>query len=117
MTYFKDENGVECLYEDDLDNLFIKNKKGNVFLVNKTREYAEKNKLQVIYETTDGKTIIKPDDSQKRRANKKIRREREREEFMKRMILQGIMIKIKRESENPPVCPICGNQSKNEQKK
>ncbi len=125
MGYFKDEHGVECLHEEEFDNLFIKNKQGRVFLVNKTEDYAKKHKLRVVYKTTDGKIIITPSVRQTRRVNRQIKKAREIERFLNQLRWNGYLKILARSSdgdgsksttERNAVCPTCGERKKDGQK-
>lgn len=91
MSYFKNEHGIECYDDTEYGNLYIKNKRGSLFIVNRTKAYAKKKGLRVVYKTSDGKIIIAPHESQKRRINRKIRRARELQEFMDLMKWNGVL--------------------------
>jgi hypothetical protein len=97
--YYKNEDGIECFKDDEYGNLYVKNGRGRLFIVNRTRSFAKQKGLKVVYETEDGKIIIRPSEGQRRRINKKIKKAREEAEFMSMMKWRGIMRHLKEEDE------------------
>ena len=76
------KNKVEIFKEKTTGNLYLKNKKGRVFLVNRDSEFAEKNKLNIIYTTSSGRVIIRPKVSDRRRISRKIKAERDKKSLL-----------------------------------
>jgi len=95
MSYYINEHGIECFEDEEYGNVYIKNKKGRLFIVNRTTGYAKKNSLKVVYRNDDGQVIIVPGETQKRRINKKIRKAREEVEFYELMRWNGILRAMK----------------------
>ncbi|MCI0557129.1 MAG: hypothetical protein MN733_01435 [Nitrososphaera sp.] len=83
-------DGVEFFYEDQFDKLYIKNKKGQLFLVNKTEEWAKEKGRAVVYRTSDDKLIIRASTTEKRRVNPKLLRSREENDAMHLSVLNGL---------------------------
>jgi rubrerythrin len=120
--YYK-RDGVEYFYEEEYDKLFVKNKRGQLFLVNKSPNWAKTKSRDVMYTTADEQSIIRASDPEKRRVNKKIRRERDDEAFMSSMIASGWLQMLKKSQliEPKTICPacgaLCGTHTEKEEKK
>lgn len=92
MSYLKNtKNNIEIFKDSLTGNVYIKNSKGRLYLVNRDEKFAKQRNLKVVYITTDGKIIIKPSDCEKRRINKKIYTERKCMSYMSDMVIKGLM--------------------------
>jgi hypothetical protein len=94
-------DGIDAFYDKRYDKLFIKNTKGQFFLVGKDKAWATKNGRKVIYTLSDDTVAVKPTQSEKNFLRKHFGKDKER----KQGVFQEFLHEVGEQLEEVPVAP------------